>query len=165
MKDETSSRLVPLVVADIYQLAGAFRAQGEAIARPAGQTQARWQVMSAASAGPRTVPQIARRLGVTRQNVQRIADQLAEEGWARFAPNPDHRSSDHLILTDAGHKALLQLTAAAAAYHVRVAEKFSERQLTALHRGLRHMCAALEEVESPAPEELALGPGRREPPD
>src|SRR6185295_19463465 len=98
--------LVPLIVADIYELAGRFRDRGEAIARGVGQTQARWQVMSAASAEPRTVPQIARRLGVSRQNVQRIADLLVAESSASFEANPDHRGSPHLALSKRGRDVL-----------------------------------------------------------
>jgi DNA-binding MarR family transcriptional regulator len=149
MSRSASSELVPLIVADIYELASRFREHGETIARTVGQTQARWQVMSAASAEPRTVPQIARRLGVTRQNVQRIADLLVEEGWARFAPNAEHRSSDHLILTARGEKALRELTAAAEGYHARVGASFSDEQLTALHRHLRRVRAALEQLDDP----------------
>ncbi len=93
---------IPLIVADIYELAGRLRDDGEAIARTVGQTQARWQVMSAASADPRTVPQIARRLGVSRQNVQRIADLLVAENWASFEPNPDHKGSPYLVLNARG---------------------------------------------------------------
>src|SRR6476661_5210952 len=90
--------LVPVIVADIYEIAGRFRENGEAIARSVGQTQARWQVLSAASGRPHTVPQIARVLGVTRQNVQRIADLLVKEGAAEFRANPDHQSSLHVVL-------------------------------------------------------------------
>ncbi|MGH6990613.1 MAG: MarR family winged helix-turn-helix transcriptional regulator, partial [Stellaceae bacterium] len=94
--------LMPTIIADTYELAGAFRARGEAIAAAIGQSQARWQVLSAASGEPLTVPQIARRLGVTRQAVQRIADLLVADGLARYVANPDHKASLHLILTDAG---------------------------------------------------------------
>ena len=71
---------IPILVADIYELAGRLRERGEAIAKTVGQTQAHWQVMSAASAEPHSVPQIARILGVTRQNVQRIADCWSPKG-------------------------------------------------------------------------------------
>jgi DNA-binding MarR family transcriptional regulator len=99
MTMEIAQSMLPLIVADVYRLAGRFRDNGEAIARTVGQTQARWQVMSAASAEPHTVPQIARVLGVTRQNVQRIADLLVAEGLAQYEDNPDHRASLHLVLT------------------------------------------------------------------
>src|SRR5689334_15685913 len=107
--------LLPLIVADVFELAGRFRDNGEDIARTVGQTQARWQVMSAASAERKTVAQIARRLGVTRQNVRRIADLLVEEDWASFEDNPDHRASPHLVLNKRGRAALERLTQAAEA--------------------------------------------------
>jgi DNA-binding MarR family transcriptional regulator len=153
MNAKTSSAFVPRIVADIYELAGQLREHGETIARTVGQTQARWQVLSAASAEPKTVPQIARRLGVTRQNVQRIADLLVDEGWARFAANPEHRSSDHLVLTKRGQDALGRLTAAAEAYHARVAAKFGDKELAVLHRQLRHLRATIEQVDGVTPKQ------------
>ncbi|HEV2186990.1 MAG TPA: MarR family transcriptional regulator [Stellaceae bacterium] len=136
------SVLLPLIVADIFELAGRFRDNGEAIARTVGQTQARWQVMSAAAANPRTVPQIARRLGVTRQNVQRIADLLVAENWARFEANPDHRNSPYLVLSERGHATLARLTEAADARHRRVAQTLAGDDLQAIHRGLRRLLDA-----------------------
>ena len=135
--------LIPLIIADIYELAGRFRASGEAIARSVGQTQARWQVMSAASAEPKTVPQIARRLGVTRQNVQRIADLLVAEGSAAFTPNPDHRGSPFLVLSKRGHATLAALGKAARARHAKLARKLAEADVQTMHRSLRRLLAAL----------------------
>jgi DNA-binding MarR family transcriptional regulator len=146
MVDATIS-LLPLIVADTYELAGRFRANGEAIAGTIGQTQARWQVMSAASVEPRTVPQIARRLGVTRQNVQRIADLLVAEDWAGFEPNPDHRGSPHLVLNRRGRDALDRLTKAAGSYHVRLARKLAPADINSIHRSLRRMLAAMDQFE------------------
>jgi DNA-binding MarR family transcriptional regulator len=138
--DEPS--LMPLIVADTYELAGRFRERGEAIARSIGQTQARWQVMSVASGGPHTVPQIARRLGVSRQNVQRIADALVRENWARFERNPDHSGSPFLVLGERGRVALAEITRAARAFHVEFAANFTREELEAVHSGLRLMLAA-----------------------
>jgi DNA-binding MarR family transcriptional regulator len=140
----TAHDLLPLIVADIFELAGSFRASGEVIAGTVGQTQARWQVMSAASAGALTVPQIARRLGVSRQNVQRIADLLVAEGSASFADNPDHKGSPHLMLSKSGHAALAQITRAAGVYHARIIKKLAGADLKSLHRGLRRLIAAAD---------------------
>lgn len=139
--------LVPVIVADIYELAGRMREYGEAIAQTVGQTQARWQVMSAASAEPHTVPQIARILGVTRQNVQRIADVLVAEGQAAYQDNPDHRTSPHLVLTGRGRTALDRLSKAAGGYHARLARKLPPSDLVALQRGLRRLLEALSEID------------------
>lgn len=142
-----SQALVPIIIADVYELAGRFREYGEAIAQTVGQTQARWQVMSAASAEPHTVPQIARVLGVTRQNVQRIADLLVAEGSAEYRNNPDHRASPHLILTKRGRAAFEQLMKAASGYHARLARKLSSSDVVSLQRGLRRLLDALEDVD------------------
>jgi DNA-binding MarR family transcriptional regulator len=143
--------LVPIIVADIYELAGRLRDCGESIAQTVGQTQARWQVMSAASDRPHTVPQIARVLGVTRQNVQRIADLLVAEGAAQFRDNPDHRASPHLILTRRGQAALDRLTKAASGYHARIARKLPAADIVSLQRGLRRLLDALDDVDPIAP--------------
>ncbi|MGH7073908.1 MAG: MarR family winged helix-turn-helix transcriptional regulator [Stellaceae bacterium] len=135
--------LMPTIIADTYELAGAFRARGEAIAAAIGQSQARWQVLSAASGEPLTVPQIARRLGVTRQAVQRIADLLVADGLARYVANPDHKASLHLILTDAGEAVLATLTRGARASHEAMSAKLQDIDLAALRRDLRRLLIAL----------------------
>lgn len=147
MPDELKPQaLVPLIVADVYELAGRFRERGEAIARGIGQTQARWQVLSAASAEPKTVPQIARRLGVSRQNVQRIADLLVAEQCATFEDNPDHRGSPFLILNKRGRDALERLTKSAAEQHARLARKLPASEIASIHRSLRRLLAATAEA-------------------
>lgn len=148
MNDDTRS-LLPLIVADVFELAGRFREEGEAIAKVVGQTQARWQVMSAASADPRTVPQIARRLGVTRQNVQRIADLLVKESWASFAANPDHKGSPNLALNTRGQAALAKINKAAGRSHAQIARKLAGTDVGALHRGLRRLIETLKDRDNP----------------
>ncbi len=138
-----SVAVVPLIIADIYELAGCLRKRGDDIAAKIGQTQTRWQVMSAASGQPMSVPQIARRLGLTRQAVQRTADLLVGEGLAGYVGNPDHRASPHLILTKRGREALRRLTVAARAGHEAVAAKVGALDLPALRRDLRRLLVAL----------------------
>jgi len=140
--------LIPPIVADVFELAGRFRDDGEKIAATVGQTQARWQVMSAASADPRTVPQIARRLGVSRQNVQRIADLLVAENWAGFEPNPDHKGSPYLVLNARGQDALAKITKAAGQSHAQLARELTGVDVGALHRGLRRLIQALNDRDN-----------------
>ena len=142
-----AEKQLPIVVADIYELAGRLREHGEAIAATVGQTQARWQVLSAASGRPQTVPQIARVLGVTRQNVQRIADLLVAEEAAEYRDNPDHRASPHLVLTKRGRTALERITGAAAGYHAALTQKLSPSAVASLQRGLRRLLDAVADVD------------------
>lgn len=100
------------VVIQVFQLNGLLTAIGDALAKPAGQTTARWQVLAAAERAPMTVAQIARALHLARQSVQRVADILADEGLATFEENPGHRRAKLLALTPAGLTALGRIQAA-----------------------------------------------------
>ena len=145
-KRNPGADLMPLIVADIYELAGRLRARGDGIAATVGQSQARWQVLSAASGDPMSVPQIARRLGITRQAVQRIADLLAAEGLAGYADNPDHKSSPHFVLTKAGRDTLARLTRTARSGQEELGVALDAVDLMRLRRDLR---ALLDAIKTP----------------
>jgi DNA-binding MarR family transcriptional regulator len=74
-----------------FRLNGLFLAMGELMARPAGLTSARWQVLGAILREPLSVSAIARAMGLTRQSVQRLADALVSDGMAEYLRNPRHR--------------------------------------------------------------------------
>lgn len=97
--------LTELIIPTI-RLRALFTTAGEAIARPAGQTLARWLVLEAVAQGPRTVAQIARTMGIARQSVQRVADLLEQDGLTAYAENPDHRRAQLVRLTPHGEHAL-----------------------------------------------------------
>ena len=54
---------------------------------------------------PRTVSQIARAIGLTRQSVQRVADDLRGAGLIVLLANPDHARSKLMSMTPAGQDA------------------------------------------------------------
>ncbi|MFD5110463.1 MarR family winged helix-turn-helix transcriptional regulator [Streptomyces cinereoruber] len=128
-----------LLVADVYEAAGALRRAGEALAGEEGQTQARWQLMSVVSEDPLPVAHAARRLGVARQGVQRIANELVHDGLAEFRNNPDHHTSPLLALTGAGQRVLGAITARAAAGHQAMGEGISEYDLAAVRALLQQL--------------------------
>jgi DNA-binding MarR family transcriptional regulator len=98
-----------LLIADVYELAGASRRTSEELARQVGQSAARWHVLSVVSDGPRTVAGAARRLGLARQSVQRVVDDLVSAGQAELRPNPDHARAPLVALTEAGVRSLEEL--------------------------------------------------------
>lgn len=53
-------------------------------------------------AGPQTVPQIARALWITRQGVQRLVDESKALGYLEARPNPEHKRSHLIAITEAG---------------------------------------------------------------
>jgi DNA-binding MarR family transcriptional regulator len=102
-----------LFIADVVELAGLFRRLADEIAQQEGQTQTRWYALSVFSDAPLTVSQAARRLGTTRQAVQRTANELLASGLAVIKPNPDHRASPFVVLTPEGHQTLQRISEAA----------------------------------------------------
>jgi DNA-binding MarR family transcriptional regulator len=72
-------------------------------------TAARGQVLDGILDEPRSVAVIARRMGLARQSVQRIADALVEEGFAAWEPNPRHARAKLLRPTDAARKAIRKI--------------------------------------------------------
>jgi DNA-binding MarR family transcriptional regulator len=126
-----------LLVADVFDAAGALRRDGERIAATEGQTQARWQLLSVVSAGDWTVPAAADRLGTSRQAVQRIANELVEEGLAAFVDNPRHRRSPFVRLTADGRDVLAAITAQARRRHRALLAELDGVDLLALRAALR----------------------------
>jgi DNA-binding MarR family transcriptional regulator len=108
-EDSIDARLASFI-ADVLELAGLFRQVADDIARQAGQSQALWYALSVFSSEPLTVSQAARRLGTTRQAVQRSANKLLARGLATTEPNPDHRASPFIVLTPKGRETLAQIS-------------------------------------------------------
>lgn len=93
------------------RLGGHLTSAGDAIARPAGQTSARWQVLAAARHGTMSVAEIAKVLGVARQGIQRLADVLEREGLVAYLDNPRHLRAKLVGLTEKGAGALAVIDA------------------------------------------------------
>lgn len=146
------TRVLALLVADVYELAGALRRTGDALAGRIDQSQARWQVLSVLSEGTWTVPAVARRLGISRQAVQRVADVLAGEGYVRFLDNPGHRRSPLVELTRSGRASLERITTSSEEWRASVASAFSIEELERTRSTVRRL---LERVRTIAVDEAA----------
>ena len=118
------------------KLAAALEAAGNTLARPAGQSSARWQVLAAVEDAPLSVSSIARALAHTRQSVQRVADLLVADRLAQYAPNPAHRRAKLLALTPAGLSALRTIQAAQAEWAEQIAEGSRPAELDAARETL-----------------------------
>ncbi|BCK71531.1 hypothetical protein Srufu_054840 [Streptomyces libani subsp. rufus] len=84
--------------------------------------------------GPRTVPQLARSMGLDRQPVQRWVNHAAELGLVVTAPNPAHRRSPLIRLTGDGTAAIRGVQQfEATELRQRLADLPAEDVRTALH--------------------------------
>ncbi|MCS6622335.1 MarR family transcriptional regulator [Roseibacterium beibuensis] len=95
------------IMLETFRLNGTLLAAGDALVADLGLTSARWQVLGAVilEDRPLTVAQIARRMGLTRQSVQRVVSDLEAVQLVRFEDNPDHKRAKLVALTEAGEAA------------------------------------------------------------
>ena len=106
-----------------------FTTAGEALAKPAGQTLARWLVLETIQDRPATVAQIGRTLHLARQGVQRLADVLVRDSLAAYEDNPAHRRAKLLRITPQGRRALRTIQTAQAAWADALGAKIGEQEL------------------------------------
>ena len=92
------------LVLSLFRLNSLLIAEGDAMTEQLGLTHARWKVIGAIalSNSGLTVPGIARVLGQSRQAVQRITDVMVEDGLLAYVPNPKHKRSMLVTLSEDG---------------------------------------------------------------
>jgi DNA-binding MarR family transcriptional regulator len=100
----SDSEKITEVILSIFRLHGRIIAWGDHLSSEFGLTSARWQVLGAIALAnaPQTVPEIADRMGVTRQATQKQVNLLEGEGLLQKRANPRHLRSPHYLLTEAG---------------------------------------------------------------
>ena len=155
----TKVEALTALILETFRLNGRLLAAGDALVRDLGLTSARWQVLGALALSPVPLPvaHVARNMGLSRQNVQRLADELAGQGVVRFAPNPHHRRAKLLLLTERGRALFDAATARQGPWAAALADGLSRRDLdgaTAILRALRVRLerAAGDDDREPVPE-------------
>jgi DNA-binding MarR family transcriptional regulator len=118
---------------------------GDALHENIGVTSAMRAVMeSLADHGAETVPDIARRKHVTRQHIQTLADQLAEDGLVRFTSNPAHKRSNLVQLSAKGEKTFAAMRAREANVLKDLAKQIPQADLETTFKTLSHLNTLLE---------------------
>jgi DNA-binding MarR family transcriptional regulator len=108
-----------------------------------GLSRARWQVLGAMAilGAPATVSQIARALGLSRQAVQRTADDLQEAGLTHYQRNPAHLRSDLVVFTEAGRAAYAEATRRQTVWAADLAQGLSADDIQTTRRVLAALAA------------------------
>jgi DNA-binding MarR family transcriptional regulator len=127
----------------VFDVNGLINKAGETIARPQGQSAARWHVLGRAFE-PQTVAQMAANMGRAPQSVQRIADVLNQEGLIAYHPHPTDRRTKLAALTPRGKKVLAAIYDQQLSWFASIVHQLSETKLRRLTRGLNEVALALE---------------------
>lgn len=134
------------LILSTFRANGLLLAVGDRVASEEGLTSARWQVLGAIALAdrPLTVPQIARRMGLTRQSVHATVKHLVSDGLLAFTPNADHRRSPLVRLTERGSATYSALDGRQAEWVNRLAAGIDRAELGNAARVLDELCRRLE---------------------
>ncbi len=135
------------LIIPVIQLEAHFSRAGETIAATGGQTLARWLTLEMVAGEPATVADVARRLGLSRQSVQRIADLLARDGLTEYVANPAHRTSKLVRLTAHGRQSLRGIQSAQRVWANSLGARIGEANLRQASRVVEQLTRLLT-VES-----------------
>jgi DNA-binding MarR family transcriptional regulator len=132
---------------DLFKVTSSMLASGDRLVAPLGLTSSRWQVLGTIveAQRPQPVAWLARDMGANRQNVQRVVNDLAREGFVDFADNPHHRRASLVLLTDAGRLAFDQAMDLQAPWIDRLAEGLTVKDIEAMQRVLKRLRERLDD--------------------
>ena len=145
MKHTSEGSLLTDIILEIFRLNGLLVIEGDQLIRDLGLTSARWKVLGALSnSGPMTVPDIARMMGQSRQAVQRLTNELVNDGLLATQINPGHRRAKFLVLTDDGKHAYEQAMQKQVPWVNSIANEFKEADLKLASSVLQKLIARLD---------------------
>jgi len=130
----------------IFALNGKFLTVAEQLAAPAGITATRWQVLGAVLDGPRTQADIARKMGITRQSVQRTSTKLIDDGLLESISNPSHRKAMLLKPTEKGFESIAKISPHHGAFALRLADEIGLESMDQLSELLCELNLALDNL-------------------
>lgn len=132
------------VILATFRLNGRLMEVAQGLAAEGGMTAAWWQVIGGVLDEPRTVADVARLMGMTRQGVQRIADLLVERGLAEYRRNPAHRRAKLLACTEAGYWGVRRISVAQHPWADRVGDAVGVEELSAAIPVMQRLIEVLE---------------------
>jgi DNA-binding MarR family transcriptional regulator len=139
------------VILATFRLNGRLMDVARQRARAGGLTATEWQVLGGVLDEPRSVAEIGRRMGMTRQGVQRVADRLVDRGLAEYRPNVAHRRAKLMACTEAGYWAIRQITLVQRPWADRIGAEIGAAELRETLSTMRRIVATLEAEEAALP--------------
>jgi len=140
---------VNALILEVFRLNGRLLAVGDRLVAKLGLTSARWQVLAAiaVSPAPEPVARIARNMGLRRQGVQRIINELAEGGIVAFKENPHHQRANLVVLTKKGRIAYEAARQIEIPWMRSLSEDIDPRSILAARRLVATLRERLEKME------------------
>ena len=142
-RTEAGDALTDVIIAT-FRLNGRLMDIAQQLARAGSLTATEWRVLGGVLDEPHSVAEIGRLMGMTRQGVQRVADQLVDRGLAEYRPNLAHRRAKLLACTEAGYWAIRQIALVQRPWADQIAADVGATELQGAVTTMRRTLAALE---------------------
>ena len=141
----TGQALTGLILS-IFRLNGRLLVAGDRLVADLDLTSARWQVLGAIALAerPQPVAWLARNMGLNRQGVQRIVNEMRDDGLLEIEPNPHHRRAHLVVLTKRGKQAFEAATRLQVPWVNGLAKGVSPRDIATTQRVVAELCERLE---------------------
>jgi DNA-binding MarR family transcriptional regulator len=142
-----AGKALTALILEIFRLNGRLLVAGDRLVGNLGLTSARWQVLGAVALAkePQPVAWLARSIGLNRQGVQRIANEMQADGLVEFVPNPHHRRAQLVVLTRKGRETFAAADALQIPWVNRLAASLSVREIDAAARLAETLREALKD--------------------
>ncbi len=133
------------VILEVFRVNGLLMDAGDRLTAPLGLTSARWKVLGAIGleGRPLTVAMIARRMGLARQSVQRVVNDLEAGGLVYLTSNPDHQRAPLVARTARGERAYADIMRHHVAWSNDLAAHLGTEDLLNTLHGLRRLANRL----------------------
>jgi DNA-binding MarR family transcriptional regulator len=131
---------------ETFRLNGRLLSAIDGFVADLGLSAARMQVLGAIAASPVALPvaHIARNIGLTRQAVQRLADEMGRDRLVRFETNPHHQRANLVLLTASGRAAYEAATKRQASLARKLTQGLTAKQIRSAVVVLKTMRQRLE---------------------
>lgn len=92
------------LILETFRTNGELLTAGDRLVADLNLTSARWQVLGAIGMAATALPvaHIARNMGLSRQAVQRLVNEMEAQDLVQFAPNPHHQRAKLVVMTALG---------------------------------------------------------------
>jgi DNA-binding MarR family transcriptional regulator len=146
----TSKQALDELILETFRLHGLLIAAGDALTRDLGLSSARWQVLGAIgkSGEPPSLSAIARAMGLSRQAVRRVVNELEAEGLVETRPHPANRRLRIAVMTDVGRTAHDQANRRQVPWAEKLAEGITAERFLSAVDVMREVRARLEADDS-----------------
>jgi DNA-binding MarR family transcriptional regulator len=139
-----AGKVLTELILTTFRLNGRLMDVAQEMAAEGGMTAAWWQVLGGVLDQPRSVAEIGRLMGMTRQGVQRVADLLVARHLAEYRRNPAHQRAKLLACTEAGYWAIRRIGLVQRPFADRIGAEVGADQLRAALTTMRHLVDVLE---------------------